>query len=276
MESTEVITEVTGKRGRGPGRIMFQSGLDVSTFDPELIRGAAQAKGKEAKVIWEEKPNKDGTKTYKNLVSLEVENGAEAVKSEELALVPTTGSVLAPTDGVERSVETLERGFALAVRQRELLEDFIRSRFQEGEHFMDGATFGSKKKVLLQPGAQLILMAHGYVVDFEILGGPLAAHPKSDELYTLTLKCILKDKRGSIVGSGIGSCSSLVWSGREARYKSRGVSPDLTHNATLKIAKKRSLVDACLNTTAGSSIFTQDLDEYPAGEKKEKKSFIRR
>lgn len=48
----------------------------------------------------------------------------------------------------------------------------------------------------------------------------------------------------------------------------RQENPDIadSYNTVLKIAKKRSLVDAHLTATAASDIFTQDLDELPEAE----------
>jgi len=54
------------------------------------------------------------------------------------------------------------------------------------------------------------------------------------------------------VGSGVGSCNN-----RESKYLKRVNVADLS-NTILRIAKKRSYVDAVINTFALSEIFTQD------------------
>ena len=276
MESIEVIKEVIGRRGRGPGRIVFQSGLDLSSFDGDQVRQAAQSVGKEANVKWEEKPSKDGTKTYKNLITMEIKNGAEPVKSEELILVPTTGSVLAPTDG---TIEELEKRFAYAVRQRELLEEFVQKRMRKNIHFMDGKVFGSDKPVLLQPGAQLILYCHGLALDFQVLSLPIQDQ-KPDGEFTVVIKAEVKNAQGRIVGSAIGSASSHIWSNRQARYVLRAVDPDKAANSTMKMAQKRALVSACNNATASSEFFAIDIEEGGYGEapleEGQTKKFIKR
>ena|SRR5438105_1264195 len=274
-EATLVINNVTGRRGRGPGHITFSDGMEASTFDGSLLKLAAEAIGQSVKVAWIEKPGKKEGEIYKNLTTLELLESAVRVQEAlegtengqgipEQRLVPIRASQTL----VASPIAALEQNFALAVRQRELLEGFIRARFKEGEHYMDGKTFGSKKKVLLQPGAQLILYCHGFVVDFE-LTGPMTA-PAQDVTYTIVTKAIVKNIDGRQVGSGVGSCSSHIWSGRDMRYKLRAVSPDLGHNSCLKISKKRALVDACLNATAAAEYFSQDEEFYLAEQEKER------
>ena len=280
-EIATIIRAVTGRRGRGPGRITFDNGVEASSFDSDILRLAADNIDAEVIYTATEKPSsKDPTTIFTNLISLKItkpvaptESEAPEASQEALGTIAETTAIptqphrpqmlatrpVEPTDEIRR----LERSFALAVRQRILLEDFIKRRFKEGEHYMDGKTFGSKKKVLLQPGAQLILYCHGYAADFEIMGGPLAAPIEHNTQYTIVMKCTIKSIDGIQVGAGVGSCSSLQWSGRDMKLKPRGVSPDLTHNTTLKISKKRALVDSCLNATAAAEFFTSDLEEWP-------------
>jgi len=266
-----IIVSLTGRRGRGPGYLTFDDGSEIGSFEPALLKTAAANINATVDYTWEEKPGKkDPKKVYKTLLSLTVVKAAEPpLEGTIVETLPShpiqEGKVLAlaksgPLAAHRSGIADLEEGFAMAVRQRELMEEFIRSRFREGEHYMDGATFGSKKKVLLQPGAQLIHYCHGHSVDFEILAGPMAAQDPGAK-YTLVIKAKVS-RREQVQGHGLGSCSSLIWSGREMRLKDRAVSPDLTHNTTLKMAKKRALVDSCLNTTAAAEFFTQDLDEY--------------
>ena len=270
------IIETKSFRGNAPKIIVLEGPegtIEVSTFDGALFRIAAGNVNKRAKVTYIEKPNKkDATKPYKNMTGMELLDAPVAAQdapgsttevegvsdlAQPVVLSARPAQLVRPSEG--DALARLEMGFRVAVRQRELLEGFIRSRFKESEHYMDGATFGSKKRVLLQPGAQLIHYAHGHAVDFEILKGAMDA-PKSDTPYTITIKAVVR-KHGDVVGHGLGSCTSLIWSGKESRYRDRAVDPDKTHNATLKIAKKRALVDSCLNTTAAAEFFAQDIEE---------------
>lgn len=280
------------KRGRGPGVIYLKTDdgetLELTTFDPSVLRDASENSGAQGAFSYIEKPNeKNPEKPYKNLLSMKLQAAVITDPSPEGSAgdssdVDSEGAtevlpaVLRPINGALRPVQQvlrptsaltplqqLEQGFELAVRQRELLAEFIRSRFKENEHYFDGAMFGAKngKRVLAQPGAQLILVAHGYFVDFDIAAGPMAAPSSLKESYTIVIKAKVFNKFGEQIGSGLGSCSALIWSSREGGYRGRAVDPDKTHNSTLKIAKKRALVDACLNTTAASEFFTQDLEE---------------
>jgi len=74
---------------------------------------------------------------------------------------------------------------------------------------------------------------------------------------TTTLRHI---KTNDLWGGGIGSCSTLE---SKYRYKSHRERQDIAdmYNTVLKMAKKRSLVDAILTATAASDIFTQDIED---------------
>jgi len=61
----------------------------------------------------------------------------------------------------------------------------------------------------------------------------------------------------AIAAEGIGSSNT-----RESYYAS--LSPYSFANTVLKMAKKRALIDAVLNVSATSGIFTQDIEELPA------------
>lgn len=64
---------------------------------------------------------------------------------------------------------------------------------------------------------------------------------------------IIHRASGQVVGSGLGSCSTT-----ESKYIR---APREAENTVLKIAKKRSLVDAVLSTFGLSDRFTQDIEE---------------
>lgn len=142
------------------------------------------------------------------------------------------------------------------------------------------------KPVLLKPGAEKILATFMLATEFVIddLSTP------DNKYYRVTTKLI---HQGSSVymGSGIGECSSLEnkyawraavcdeefndtpenmrrihykkgWQGKPAE-KIKQVRQDMftLSNTILKMAKKRSLIDAVMNVTACSDIFVQDVDE---------------
>jgi len=276
-EAQSIIKSAVGRRGRGPGSILFEDGNSVSSFDPNLLRLAQANIGSPATYTYEEKPStKEEGRIYKNLVSLSIvekdgpnkgviviEEKAEAIVVQSRPGLP--GYNIRGVDVASLTpLEQLKQNFELAIAQRELLENFIKSKFVEGVHFTDGKMFGSKKPVLLQPGAQLIFLAHGYSWNPEIINGPNEAPKIYNENYTITIKCEVKDRYGRSVGSALGSASSLIYS-RERGLVPRAVDPDKTFNTTIKIAVKRAMVSACRDVTAAGE-FTVDLEEFPVKE----------
>ena len=115
---------------------------------------------------------------------------------------------------------------------------------------------GTDKPTLLQPGAQLICMILNARPQIEVqsqrqLDPPFIAH-------TVITRLVKRDT-GEVIGEGVGSANS-----RERRFTSKryaGRDPFDLDNTLLKIAAKRSLVHAVLNTTGASRIFSQDMEE---------------
>ena len=87
--------------------------------------------------------------------------------------------------------------------------------------------------------------------------------------------------RGRFVGAQMGSCSSHIWSNRNARFQPRAVDPDKTHNSTMKMAIKRATVAACRQVTPASELFAEDVEETGYAEDtgqsdpRKKKGFIK-
>lgn len=282
LELTGTIQGTAPRRGKGPGIIKITDPstgevLELSTFDAHVVRMAAANHGKEATVSYDEKPSKkDPTQIYKNLVDLTIKGGqepaseatGEVIEGAEGVVVPGDAQVPAkrpPARVLDLSpMQELEQGFALAVRQRELLKSYVQSQFKEGTHYFNGKLFGqgpNAKDVLAQPGAQLILYAHGYRSVPKIIAGPLDAPKDPYTPYTIVVECEILNKSGEKVGSAIGSASSLIWSGKYNSYVPRAVDADKTHNTTVKMATKRAMVGAAIQTTAASEFFTQDIEE---------------
>lgn len=148
---------------------------------------------------------------------------------------------------------------------------------------------GTQKKTLLQAGAQKLNAAYGIYPEYEVLPSSIRDH--ETPFYHFDVLCRLYHQ-GVQLGSGIGSANS-----KESRYRYRWVkaediknSPEFEHlniknlkkrtnkwgtqfrvenddihdlvNTIVKIAKKRSYVDATLSTLGISGEFTQDMEEY--------------
>lgn len=182
---------------------------------------------------------------------------AEVVKNEAVALRPHSG---VPT------IASMEQAFAMAVRQRELLSDYIKKQLVPGKHFY---ARGDQKPSLTKEGAEIILLPHSLAPDYELISGP-SEPPEGDKPYQITVKCTLRSKGDptSFVGSGIGSAGSHKGFWRRERgkqdvwdYQPRQTDRYLCYNATVKMAQKSAMIAATINSTAASEFFTQDMEE---------------
>ena len=159
------------------------------------------------------------------------------------------------------AIQELETRFAMAVRQRELLEKYIQERLKPDKHYYTISE--GQKSSLTKEGAELICLPHSLKPHYQILSGPEQPTPDNSS-YQITVKCELEAPSG-FAGEGIGSASSYQTS-RAGEYKPRQKDPGLCHNATLKMAQKSSYISATLNATAASEFFTQDLEDAQTGE----------
>lgn len=157
------------------------------------------------------------------------------------------------------SIADMELRFAIAVRQRELLADYIRKQLKPRKHFYKVS--GADKPSLTKEGAEVVCLPHGLLPDYDILSGPKEP-PVTKEPYQIIVKCVLL-RHGQFAGSGIGSASSWI-TPRNFPRKPRQPDPGLCHNATLKMAQKSAFIAATLNATAASEFFTQDMEEDTA------------
>jgi hypothetical protein len=166
----------------------------------------------------------------------------------------------------EVALYELETRFAMAVRQRELLESYIRERLHPDKHFYTVGDEPGRKPSLTKEGAELICLPHNLKGHYDWLAGP-ENPPMDDSPYQITMKCIL-ERNGVFEGEGVGSASSMVTKKDGTRVQ-RQKDPGLRHNATIKMACKSAYIAATLNSTAASEFFTQDLEDDQTGEVKE-------
>jgi len=161
----------------------------------------------------------------------------------------------------ELALQELETHFAMATRQRQLLEDYIKERLKPGRHFYKVSA--GQKDSLTKEGAELVCLAHALRGRYDVLSGP-ENPPLDDTPYQITVKCGF-EASGKFAGEGIGSASSHVTT-RDGEHKPRQKDPGLRHNATLKMACKSAYIAATLNSTAASEFFTQDLEDDHTGD----------
>lgn len=141
---------------------------------------------------------------------------------------------------------------------------YVREGLQEGVDYGKIPGTGDKP-ALLKPGAERLVQGMGVRTAFVIVEQEID-HDRENTfcdrynnvrtsygLYRYTVRCEVYDAAGNLRGEGIGSASTL-----ESKYISR---PRDCENTVLKMAKKRALVDAVLNTFGLSDRFTQDVED---------------
>jgi len=165
------------------------------------------------------------------------------------------------------------------------LGEFYKGLMQEGTDY--GTIPGTPKPTLLKPGAELLRGWAGLTPEFTVnnAGTDLRAG-----VFNYEVKCSLY-KDGKLVGEGVGSCNSLEskyryrwvfekelpqdidkeslvvkWfpkkgGGHYPKYRLENENPQDLANTILKMAKKRSFIDAILTVTGASRIFTQDVED---------------
>ncbi len=169
-------------------------------------------------------------------------------------------------------------------RMTAMLDAVYRSVMQEGTDY--GTLPGTSKPILLKPGAELLARQFNLVADTKIVNS-VEKIEQEVPYFQYDTECRLYNDRGEFVGNGVGSCNTAepqymhVWVlqddlpkntknpeelqtrdvGGTKQYKvplSREQAFGLV-NSVRKKAKKRAFVDAILQVTSSSRIFTQDV-----------------
>jgi hypothetical protein len=155
---------------------------------------------------------------------------------------------------------------------------------KRGTHY-DTLPGCGNKPTLLKPGAEKIMMT------FRLSCDPEVEDLSNDDEIRFRVKTKLTARDGSFVGSGIGECSTneekykwrravcdeefeetlenmrrkkwAFYQGKTSQTLQIRTNPADLANTVLKMAKKRSLVDAVLTATAASDCFVQDIEDLP-------------
>jgi len=109
---------------------------------------------------------------------------------------------------------------------------------------------GTSKPTLLKPGAEKIQMMFGVTSEFEVVE---RVQDYQKGFFAFTVKCFIY-KNGLKITEGVGHCNT-----KEKKYINQD--PYTLANTCLKIAKKRSQIDATLTLASLSEIFTQDIED---------------
>lgn len=187
-------------------------------------------------------------------------------------ILASSGGTALVTQGSGRALTGLLRPIAapaevLAVQNE--TRALIEKALEEGRDY--GVIPGTQRPTLYKPGAERVNAAFGMRTVFEVMEKEIDHdhenhfYGKYDDktgppstsygLYRYVVLCrLIHRETGQEVGQGVGSCSTL-----ETKYISR---PRDSENTTLKMAKKRALIDATLSAFGLSDQFTQDVEDF--------------
>ena len=167
-----------------------------------------------------------------------------------------------------------------------LIQQVMKAVMKKDVHY--GVIPGCKKPSLLKPGSEKILST------FRLACEPIVDDLSTEDCFRYRVTTRLTNmETGNFVGSGIGECSSdedkykwrkaiceaeweetdelrrrekwvKAWDDKP-EYKVKQVRANAADiaNTILKMAKKRSQIDATLTATAASDIFDQDIQDLP-------------
>jgi hypothetical protein len=188
------------------------------------------------------------------------------------------------------------------VRQVARIQEVMQSVMKEGVHY--GKIPGTDKPTLLQPGAQVLLLTFRLSPRFQVemhdLGNGHREYQALCELYSLATGQLVgsgvgmcstmeskyryrnvadyeitgepiptdaKERKKEYRAQGYGMKKiDGVWEWVRYKDSERAENPDIAdvYNTVLKMASKRALIHATLNTLAASDMFTQDVEDFAA------------
>ena len=134
------------------------------------------------------------------------------------------------------------------------IEAIVAEHLKAGIDYNTIPGFAGRKPALLKSGAEVLCSVFGFSTQSEVINRVMVLE-KNFMLYEVATT--VYDAEGNIRAIGIGSCNS-----HEKKYLKQGFAASL--NTILKMARKRSYVDAILSATGSSRIFTQDIEELTA------------
>jgi len=200
-----------------------------------------------------------------------------SVKNEDtVTVLAVREEVKAPT-----ILRPIVRPDELLEAQKEITQLIVQALADGTDYGLVPGTRG--KKSLFKPGGERILKAFGCRAEYTVIEREVdhdrenkyekmvwvaSARRKEPEpgtsrgLYRYVVDCRIYEQGGRCVGSSIGSCSTM-----ETKYIDR---PRDLENVVLKMAQKRAMVAAVLNTFSLSDRFTQDVEDMPREAEPEK------
>lgn len=169
---------------------------------------------------------------------------------EENKVIKIEEKEVLPADISQRIQEAKRQNNALMTMMDELM--------QEGIDY--GKVPGVPKPFLHQPGAQQLGLVFKFRPEFIKMDSVIDFN-QDPVFLSYEYKCRLYHKESDVfLGEGVGSCNNYERKYKYYRDKTVFEDPLDRQNTIIKMAKKRAYVDATLNVTGASRLFTQDED----------------
>lgn len=127
-------------------------------------------------------------------------------------------------------------------------QNVMQNTLKSGHDF--GVIPGTSKPTLLKPGAEKIAMMMGLRTEFEIVDN---TRDWNQGFFQYQVRCKLY-KGDMLITEGLGACNT-----KEKKYINQDAFT--LDNTVLKMAKKRSFIDAILLVASLSEVFTQDIED---------------
>jgi hypothetical protein len=157
------------------------------------------------------------------------------------------GEIIAVQDRLvvtEKEIQQLKYQYDMFRKlQQVVLEENVDYGFPTGKKSQD------QKPSLYKSGAEKLTRLFNLIPEFELI-----KQVEEQDFIMYAFKCRLHTPTGQLVGEGYGACNSKEKDGWNKE-------PWKFQNAIMKLAKKRSHVDATLTGLGASNVFTQDLED---------------
>ncbi len=184
-----------------------------------------------------------------------VKESAPQKKEPAAVSVPTTKDTIAEEKKpVKRTRKTTAKSNANIEATVSNIEDIISRELVPNVDYAKIPGCG-QKPALLKAGAERLAAIFHLRTCSEVIN----RIEQYDKLFVLyEVKTTVYDAATNIIAVGIGSATT-----KEPKYARQNFATVL--NTVLKIARKRSYVDAILSATGSSRVFTQDIEDIASG-----------
>ena len=173
--------------------------------------------------------------------------------AEQLPAEKSDAKAIRPTKAPQQKPATTTHQVIPNISAADDIDSIIATNLKAGIDYAVIPGCG-RKPALLKAGAEHLAAIYDYRSISKIVHR-LEDYQQSFVMYEV--ETTIFDHHNNIVATGLGSCNS-----RERKYARTDFATNL--NTVLKMAKKRSYVDAILTACHASGTFTQDIEDIAA------------